>query len=79
MRDQVPESFEICCALVHYMADIEKALAPHHMVKAKAAMIKGTYDKEIIEKVRTQAPLECNPVQVCADAAGQWASNSKCG
>ena len=54
MRDQVTESFEICCVLVHYMPDIEKALAPHHMVKAKAAMIKGTYDKEIIEKVRTQ-------------------------
>ena len=56
LRDQVPEAYEICCVLVHFMADFEKTLAPHHMVKAKAAMLKGTYDKEIIEKVRTQAP-----------------------
>ena len=61
MRDNLPESYEVCCLWQTFEADLQKTLSVADFEKAKACFLKGIWDKEYIEKVKTESPdIEVN-------------------
>jgi hypothetical protein len=61
MRDNLPESYEVCCLWQTFEADFQKTLSVADFEKAKGCFLKGIWDKEYIEKVKTESPdIEVN-------------------
>ena len=55
MRDSLQESFDVCCLWQSYEADFQKTLSVADFDKAKSCFLKGIWDKEFVEKVKTQS------------------------
>lgn len=55
MRDTTAESYDICCLWQTFESEVQKCLSVADFKKAKSCFLKGIWDKEYIEKVRTQS------------------------
>ena len=56
LRDNAPESYNMCC---HFAPEFSQKLGPQAYAKALNAFKKGSYDREFVEKVRTQDGKLC--------------------
>ena len=56
MRDNLPESYDCCCLWQTFEADFQNTLSVADFEKAKQCFLRGIWDKEFIEKVKTESP-----------------------
>ncbi len=59
LRDNVAESYDMCCLWCHFAPEFSQKLGPQAYAKAMSAFQKGSYDREFVEKVRTQDGKLC--------------------
>jgi hypothetical protein len=59
LRDKIGESYDFCCLWVHFAKEFQQKLGDQTYAKAFAAFQKGSYDREFLEKVRTQDGKLC--------------------
>ena len=59
LRDKIGESYDFCCLWVHFAKEFQQKLGDQTYAKALAAFQKGSYDREFLEKVRTQDGKLC--------------------
>ena len=59
LRDSAAESYDMCCLWCHFAPEFSQKLGPQAYAKALNSFKKGSYDREFVEKVRTQDGKLC--------------------
>lgn len=56
LRDSVTEAYDIGACWVHFAGDFENKLGKPLFQRAEQSFLRGSYDREFVEKVKTQDP-----------------------